>query len=209
MPTPISAFALSLLDLLAPARCPGCDSPVLGGPAFCGACALLLEPVLLPDAAYHYGGPLRDGIHRLKYGGRRDLAPALAGLLSEHLRADLRAVDCIVPMPLHASRLAERGFNQAALLAWPLAHDLGVPIVPRRLERIRPTSPQVGLDVGARRRNVRGAFRARADAARPRVLLIDDVRTTGATLEAAADALREAGASEVIAVALAAAERSA
>jgi len=98
----------------------------------------------------------------------------------------------VVPVPLHRRRLAERGFNQAALLGRPLARALGVPLVTGRLVRVRPTPPQAELAAAERRDNVRGAFALR----RPlpdRVLLVDDVRTTGATLAEAAQTLTDAG----------------
>jgi ComF family protein len=164
----------------------------------------LLEPAG-PDAghAYVYGGPLADALRRLKYEGRTELAPAVATLLQHGVRPHAGRVDVVVPVPLHRRRLLERGFNQAALLAGPLARSLGVAMDVRRLRRRRPTPPQVGLEPDARRHNVRGAFVGRADPKRPRVLLIDDVRTTGATLRAAADALRAAGATEVCTLAVA------
>jgi ComF family protein len=200
----IRAFAFGLVDLLAPARCPGCDAAMEAErPGFCAGCAALLEPASGGEAALRYGGPLRDGLHRLKYEGRRDLADALASRLVEHALARLVAVDAVVPVPLHRRRLVERGFNQAALLAAPVARALGARFSPGRLARLRDTPAQVGLGGSARRRNVAGAFRARSDPRRPRVLLVDDVRTTGATLAEAAVALKDAGAGEVHVLALA------
>ncbi len=105
-------------------------------------------------------------------------------------------VDAVVPVPLHRRRLAERGFNQAVLLARPLARALGVPLLVGRLVRVRPTRPQVGLEADARRDNVRGAFAMRGEVPR-RVLLVDDVRTTGATLGEAARVLAGSGGTEV------------
>ncbi|HJL38064.1 MAG TPA: phosphoribosyltransferase family protein, partial [Polyangiaceae bacterium LLY-WYZ-15_(1-7)] len=107
------------------------------------------------------------------------------------------------PLPLHPSRLRERGFDQTALLAAPLAAALGVPLDTRRLRRIRPTPPQASLAEAQREANVRGAFEATRDETRRRVLLLDDVRTTGATLRSAAGALHRAGASQVRLMALA------
>ncbi len=113
------------------------------------------------------------------------------------------AADIIAPVPLHPSRLAERGYNQSALLARVLAAEVGVPLDERLLIRHRATAHQVGLGQAERTRNVTGAFACRGAAAGKRVMLVDDVATTGATLEACAVALREAGATNVAALTLA------
>jgi len=175
---------------------------------FCGACALLLEPVpefqrppYASGAAYFYGGPLADAVQRLKYGGRCELAPALGRLLADAALPHAGRIDRVIPLPLHPGRLRERGFNQSALLAAPVARALGLPLDTRCLCRIRPTRDQASLARAARAANVRGAFAALR--VRDRVLLIDDVQTTGATLASAADALLQAGCSEVRTLALA------
>lgn len=114
-------------------------------------------------------------------------------------------VDVVIPVPLHPARLAARGYNQAALLGAAVAGELAVPLVARALSRTRATPPQARLDRAARLGNVAGAFRVRMPARvrGRRVLLIDDVSTTGATLAACAAALREAGAAEVTALVVA------
>lgn len=140
----------------------------------------------------------------MKYGRDVSLAPLLARYLVERLPLPVDH-DVIVPVPLHRERLRWRGFNQAV----PLARALGAagdrPVDPFALVRSRATPPQVGLDAGSRRRNVRGAFVVRsADRIRGRrVLLVDDVMTTGATIDACARALRAAGARQVDALVLA------
>jgi ComF family protein len=107
-------------------------------------------------------------------------------------------VDVLVPMPLHVGRLVERGYDQVREIARFVAAPLALPLEPRALERIRATAPQVGLEREARRRNVQGAFAAHARVvAGRRVALLDDVVTTGSTVAAAAEALREAGAVHV------------
>ncbi|MCC7538536.1 MAG: ComF family protein, partial [Deltaproteobacteria bacterium] len=118
-------------------------------------------------------------------------------------------VDLVVPVPLHRTRLVERGFDQAVLIARPLARALARPLVARALSRIRATAPQSSLDARARAENVAGAFVPTSSGRRAlpgrRVLLVDDVRTTGATLDECARVARDAGAIEVLALALAAA----
>lgn len=193
-----------LLASLSPLRCPGCDLESDHEAGFCPACAPLIEPA--PDglAVLSYGGPVADAIARFKYGGRTDLAAPLGQLLADGALAYAGQVDCVVPLPLFERRLRERGFNQSALLSECVARALGVPLEASVLQRTRDTPAQAGLSRALRIPNVRGAFSAIP--CERRVLLIDDVRTTGATLAAAASALRSAGCPEVIELALAAAE---
>lgn len=156
--------------------------------------------------AADYVGPLRDIIHAFKYEGRRSLARPLAQLMAEAAAGFLDDAACVVPVPLHPWRRVTRGFNQAADLA---AH-LGPPVV-HALWRARLTRAQVGLPAVERRRNVRGAFvrspvlsRRRAALIAGRVVvLVDDVRTTGATLQQCARTLEAMGASEVRSLTLA------
>lgn len=151
-----------------------------------------------------YEGPIRAAIQALKYRRRRALAEPLGGLLATQGAGDpaLRAT-CVVPVPLHPSRLAARGFNQADLLARPVAVRLGLPCVPDALRRIRQESPQAESDAVSRRTNVLRAFAP--GPARPwgTVLLVDDVFSTGSTVSACADVLLEAGASRVVVLTLA------
>ena len=198
------AAVRGLLDLVAPRACPGCDHVLDWGElGFCGACAPLLERLPHGPAAFAYGGPLGEGLRRLKYDGRTDLLEALHGLMGPLASSHLGRVDVVVPVPLHPSRLRDRGFNQAALLAEPLAAALGVPLDEARLVRIRPATPQASLKEAEREANVHRAFEGRRDDARRRVLLFDDVRTTGATLRSASGALYRGGASTVRVQALA------
>jgi ComF family protein len=202
----------ALLGLLFPDRCAGCRR--LGG-LFCGACRATLtgyggeDDLALADLtavriAFVFDGPLREAIHTLKYARRRRMARPLGALLAAHLRARPLPAAALLPVPLHPTRLAERGFNQAAELARALARDGARPLLERGLERVRATSQQAQLNAAQRRENTRGAFVWRAAAPPPeRVLLVDDVLTTGATLSACAAALRQAGAREIYAAALA------
>lgn len=163
-------------------------------------------------AAFVYGGSIARVIVRMKYEGRPDLARPLGDLLwaaIEPQRAAL-ADAVVVPVPLHPARLAERGFNQSALIACCIARRLRVSLVTMALVRVRSTLPQTTLDRQRRTENVAGAFVVRAPdriANRP-ILLIDDVRTTGATLDACTRALRRSGASRVRAFAVAQADLS-
>lgn len=151
-----------------------------------------------------FEGPARAAIHYFKYRQAQELAKPLGGLLAEYWLSHPIQVDLIVPVPLHPSRLRVRGYNQAALLAQQLGQRAGLPVDEGALRRIRATASQMRLDARQRRQNVRGAFRCPDGRVRgQQVLLIDDVCTTGATLEACADALRAGGAKAVWALTLA------
>jgi len=184
----------------------------------CAACARVLDaPLQGPVCAWcwreaiaaagHYDGALRRIIHAFKYEGRRSLARPLGAMLKAGAAESLQAADCAVPVPLYPWRRLRRGFNQAA----DLARELDLPVV-HALWRTRATAPQTGLTALARRRNVAGAFRLspllsrRARAARIAnrvVVLVDDVMTTGATLDAGAEALKVSGAARVYALVVA------
>jgi ComF family protein len=158
-------------------------------------------------SAGQYEGTLRDILHAFKYDGRRTLAHPLAAMIREAGADILRDADCVVPVPLHPWRRLRRGFNQAR----ELAANLGRPLL-HALWRTRVTAPQTGLRASARRRNVSGAFRLSPTISRRSreaflenrvVVLVDDVRTTGATLNACAAVLLAAGAREVRALTVA------
>lgn len=197
------AIALNLLgELIAPSRCAACDAALRRSSVFCGACASTVEHASESGgacvAAFEYGGAIATAIGRLKYEDRADLAARLARAMTPAVRRFEGAVDVVVPVPLHPRRLAERGYNQAALLATPIARMLGVSSGPRALARVRDTPRQVGMDRERRRINVAGAFAARELLVRgARILLVDDVLTTGATLDGCVRALHEVGAREV------------
>jgi len=190
---------------LAPPCCSACDEPVALLKAFCPVCASTVQRAALrrshEAAGFVYGGAMARAIGRFKYERRPDLARPLADLLwraIEPYRVEL-AGDVVVPVPLHPARLAERGFNQSALVAQPIARRLGAPFWPRALLRAKDTARQANLDREARKSNLARAFVVRhPERVRGRsVLLVDDVRTTGATLDACVTVLRGAGAARV------------
>jgi ComF family protein len=161
-----------------------------------------------------YGGAIKDAIVRFKYGERDDLARPIGALLLRGRRAILaHAPEVVIPVPAHPVRLAERGFDPAALLARELARGLEIPLVVDGLEKVRPTLAQASLDKASRRVNLDGAFAVPASRAPrlrgARVVLVDDVRTTGATLGACRAALTRAGAEVVVEAVVAFAEATA
>jgi ComF family protein len=199
-------------EILAPTRCAACDEDVVPAVLFCDGCRASADAWPDASAGFAYGGAVATAIALLKYRGRPDLGPRLGAALAAHAGARLAGhADVVVPVPLHPRRLAERGFNQAGLLAGEVAKRLGIAYAPRALERIRDTPRQADLDRRGRAANVEGAFACaapRAIAAR-RVLLVDDVRTTGATLSAAKASLRASGARDVLFLTFAAKDRDA
>jgi ComF family protein len=213
----LEAFAL-------PQRCPGCGEPaeprrllcercLAGIPslsfAVCAHCLVRgREPVgcrrhpraqIWPALVFDERAALL--VHALKYGGRPGLADALGARLAETLPAGLE-VDLVTAVPLHSARRRERGYNQAWRLAVSLASRRGLPLIEDVIVRVRATPAQARLDPARRRRNLAGAFRVPQAASYRgrRILVVDDVLTTGATLEACLGVLAEAGAQPVGAV---------
>lgn len=177
-----------------------------------GRCALCRNGLRGFDAAYTFGayeGALRELIHLFKYAGVRTLARPLGGYLAMALPRD-RRFDALVPMPLHWLRRWRRGFNQSELLAREVSRRCGIPVL-KAVRRTRATRTQAGLSPSARRENVAGAFRLRRRVRLEgmRLLLVDDVMTTGATAAACASALKRGGAAMVALLALARVDRRA
>ena len=215
------------LDLVFPPRCVGCGE---GGSFLCDGCVAALpvaagsrcprcwqpgaDASLCVDcqaappsfdglrAAFVYERTARDLVHALKYRGMTALAPPMGSLLTEAARRHEMVADLVVPVPLSRLRRRLRGYNQAEALARPLAMELQIPLRPQALARRRDTPPQArSSDAEARRRNVTDAFVCRDRGVEgQRVLLVDDVTTTGATLAACAEALTTAGAESIWAI---------
>jgi ComF family protein len=196
---------------LVPPFCARCSRPVAadaapldGREVLCEVCRI--EPLRLDSirAVAEHSGVMRTAVHALKYGGQTSLARPLAELMGKVAREEgLSGVDAIVPVPLHPRRLRERGYNQATLMARELARTLSLPILEDVLVRSRATKTQTQLSAAERRVNVVDAFTAEpALLAGRNLLLVDDVCTTGSTLQACADALRRGGAEHVHALTL-------
>ena len=193
--------------------CVSCRTPFLNSfPLdFEGRCALCRSGLRGFDAAYCYGsyeGALRELIHLYKYGRVQTLAKPLGDLLAAALPREER-FDAVTPVPLHWRRQWQRGFNQSELLARTMAARCGIPVVPA-LRRVRATLTQAGLSNTRRRQNVDTAFECRRGAralAGKRILLIDDVLTTGSTAAACARVLKRAGAAKVALLAVARVDR--
>ncbi len=182
-------------------RCPRCALGLTGLSSLCGRCLTTAPAFDASCAATHYQPPIDLLVRRLKFGAQLPLAAAFAAALLEPLRRRrLDDCDLVLPVPLSADRLAERGFNQAIEIARPLARALGLPLAAHACVRVRDTAPQSMLALADRQDNMRGAFavRDRAAVSGRRVLVIDDVMTTGHTLDALAACLKRHGATRVV-----------
>ncbi len=226
-------FWSSIVNLLLPPRCGGCQRP---GSLWCESCQASVKPVgsLLCEkcgqpyvsarlcnncraqplqiefirSAALFHGPLRQAIHRFKYERLAAMAEPLGSLLANYWQTLGLRADWLMPVPLHPARERERGYNQAALLARQLARHTGVPLLEHGLKRTRVTAVQMELNAAQRKENVAGAFAcalASDDSSiqSKRVVVVDDVCTTGATLDACAEAVLKAGAASVVGLTLA------
>jgi len=214
----IRSLGHDLLAFAYPQRCPSCGGPAAHTRLLCDECLALIPRLGTPLcawclargrapagcirhpshrvwAAWVYDERAALVVHALKYGGRPRLADELGVELARTPPREPRP-DLVLEVPLHPARRRERGYNQAGLLADALSLACGTPRLEGTLSRVRPTRPQARLDPGQRRENVSGAFRVRRpDCLRGRnVLIVDDVMTTGSTLEACLEVLSEVGA---------------
>lgn len=175
--------------------CPRCALPLKAPAPLCGECLEREPPFASAWVPFRYEHPLDLLEARFKFRGDLAAGRVLAELMIERAVVDVPArPELIVAVPLHVSRLRERGYNQAFELAKPVARAAGIPLARDLLARVRATPAQTGLEAAARRRNLRGAFAVSPRSALPHhVVLFDDVMTTGATMRECARALRRAG----------------
>ena len=184
--------------------CDRCGIPVPPPSSLCSPCATRppaydrARSLGLYLAGWGQLNPLARAVRALKFHGQLAVARSLGRAMASLASAEPGAV--VVPVPLHVDRLRERGYDQAALLARELARATGLPLAVRALRRIQPTPAQTALDAAARRSNLRGAFASSERAPARTIVLVDDVLTTGATVDACARALRRAGAARVVVV---------
>ena len=200
----LCAACWSKLSFIAPPYCERLGIPFPFDP---GPGVLSMEAIADPPAyrraraAVRYDDVARKLVHAFKYGDRLDLAPTMGRWMTNAARPLLAEADAIVPVPLHWRRQWARRFNQSALLAEVIAKASGNAVVHAALKRVKATPQQVGLSQAERAQNVQGAFRvppsAKAEVAGRRLLLVDDVLTSGATVDACSRALLRAGAAQV------------
>jgi ComF family protein len=181
------------LPYLDRACCPVCALPTPDG-AVCGHCLKRTPHFDRSVAVFAYAFPIDKLVQALKYGEQLALANALAQRLARRIE---HRPDLVLPMPLHPARLRERGFNQSLELARGIARNLGLPLCADGARRIRDTTPQSALPWKARKRNMRNAFACGVEVAGRHVAIVDDVMTSGATLDELARTLRRAGAQEI------------
>lgn len=204
----ISALWRAFLNLLYPAICPTCQTRLSDSIGLCGTCTSQIEMYSSGPAACRYEGVLKQAIHLFKYNGMTVLCNTLSGLMlkfvNQHI--DMKKIDAIIPVPLYPAKLRERGFNQAYLLSLAISKRYCVPVLKDSLIKRIPTRPQSNLSRDRRLNNLGpDAFAVkRPDAVRgKRILLVDDVYTTGTTVRSSCSALKKAGAKGIKVVALA------
>lgn len=177
-------------------HCPICLWPIPTSEV-CGACLKKPPAFTRSIAALRYTFPVDALIRSLKYQSNLTIAPILANLLLKYSNFSQLKPDLILPMPLHSSRLKQRGFNQAVEISRPIAKQLNIRLMVDHCYRIRDTAPQADLPWSERRKNVHKAFQCDADLSGQHVAIVDDVMTTGTTLNELAKVLRQQGAIEI------------
>jgi ComF family protein len=198
------ADCLSAIHWIEPPFCTRCGLPFVsreGENHLCGVCLEERRYFTMGRALGYYEGPLREAIHRWKYEGKIYLSPLFGNWMAQAFFQywENNLFDLLVPVPLHPQRLRKRGFNQALLLTRELSRRTGIPYRKRILEKRRPTTPQVDLSGREREKGVKGAFHlANVEGVREKaILLIDDVYTTGATVNECSKVLMAGGAKRV------------
>lgn len=230
MKNPLVRLGQSALDVLFPPQCTGCGrygsflcpacesglphlshpycqvcaQPVpTGRPGLCGLCASRPLAVDGIRAPFLMEGTMREAIHSLKYRNLKAVAPILGQLLARYMESITVPGDVLVPVPLHRRRLRDRGYNQSGLLAKEVGKRMCLPVMEGLMIRTRNTPPQVSLSLEERMRNVEGSFACVGNAQGQRLIVVDDVVTTGSTVSACAAVLRAGGAESVWGLALA------
>ena len=192
--------------------CPDCQErvPHINKP-FCDTCGIptkgadICEKCRSNPPAYRmmrswavFDSPVQNALHTIKYGGNIGLGDMIALQMTDYFHLLQWPVQAIIPVPLGKNRLKERGYNQTALVARPLAHEVGMEYLPQALRKTRETRSQVGLTASQRQENVHNAYQADPEIVKRRsILLMDDVATTGSTISACTESLLSAGAQDV------------
>ncbi|MCL5801361.1 MAG: ComF family protein [Gammaproteobacteria bacterium] len=180
------------------AACARCALPLPSAAELCGQCLQDLPSYDSAVSLFRYAYPADHLILRLKFQAQLHLARALGELLARHLKREIQTMpEIIIPVPLHRTRLRERGFNQALEIARPIARSLSIPVDYKSCERVRKTPAQSLLPAAERRKNIKGAFRVTRPIAARHVAILDDVMTTGHTVQELAATLRKAGVERV------------
>lgn len=181
-----------------PPLCPGCGKPQASG-ILCPVCRQRQTEIDGIRSPFRFAEVIREAIHQLKYRNLKAISPCLAGLLADYLQSNPLPGEALVPVPLHPRRLRERGYNQSSLLARELGKLINLPVIEDCLVRVKEAQPQVrAATVEDRRKNVTDAFKCQNGKVRGKqIILIDDVCTSGATLESCASALKSEGVTSV------------
>jgi len=201
------ALGRAFVNLIYPLSCSVCGTKMAQNTGLCEECLAKVQRNDHGIAACQYDSVIKKAVHLFKYSGVMSLVNSFSVILMEFIakRIDMRNIDVIVPIPLHPVKLRERGFNQSGLLCGYISRQYGVPVEPAWLVKVRNTRPQSALNRKERLGNLKDAFLAKDHGLLrgKRVLLVDDISTTGTTIREAARALKKAGASAVRAVTLA------
>jgi ComF family protein len=189
---------LSALPIIEVA-CQRCALPLTGKGSgrLCGHCQQQPPAFDRSISLFRYQPPVAGLIQQLKFNGRLAIARSLGELLAQRVSSVHPLPEAVLPVPLHATRLRERGFNQALELARPLAHALKLPLLTQHCQRTRATTAQTSLSAKQRRKNIRGVFQVVKPLPARRIAIVDDVMTTGQTVNELARTLRKAGVTQV------------